>query len=95
MAVAPELTYGELIRRVRKQAGLTQQELCAQLGVTQQALSDWERCGREPNISMVSEIFRLCGAEDRDFLDLRHIAFGVVAGSSGRTHPHRPRPGSA
>lgn len=34
---------GALIARLRKEKGMTQQELAAQLGITDKAVSKWER----------------------------------------------------
>ncbi|OUN74590.1 hypothetical protein B5G12_05505 [Faecalibacterium sp. An58] len=37
------MTFGEKIQKLRKEAGLSQEELSYQLGVSRQAISKWER----------------------------------------------------
>ncbi|MFR6561538.1 MAG: helix-turn-helix domain-containing protein [Eubacterium ventriosum] len=44
---------GNNIKIIRKQIGLTQEELAAHIGVTPQAVSRWENGTGMPNISMV------------------------------------------
>lgn len=40
-----QIKTGSLIRALRTEAGLTQRELARTLGVTEQAVSKWERGG--------------------------------------------------
>ena len=37
------MTFGEKIQKLRKEAGLSQEEFSYQLGVSRQAVSKWER----------------------------------------------------
>ncbi len=46
-------TMGQIIRRLRKEQSLTQDELAEQLGVTFQAISKWENDSGMPDISQV------------------------------------------
>ncbi|MBQ7850192.1 MAG: helix-turn-helix transcriptional regulator [Clostridia bacterium] len=65
--------YAERIRMLRQQAGLSQQSLGQQLGVSAVAVGKWERGQTQPDIhslTRMADIFRttiddLCGHEPR------------------------------
>ncbi|MDD6041529.1 MAG: helix-turn-helix domain-containing protein [Clostridia bacterium] len=70
---------GELIRKLRKEAGLTQRELADRLCVTDKAVSKWERGMGCPDISML-------GALTREFrVDIESLLSGAL--------PQRPKEG--
>ena len=52
---------GELIRRSRESLGLTQVELAEQIGVTDKAVSKWERGAGCPDLSLVADVSRVLG----------------------------------
>lgn len=52
---------GELIRRVRTGASLTQAELARRLGTTQSAVSRWERGHDEPRVTTLAAVLAACG----------------------------------
>ena len=54
-------TMGQIIRRLRKECGMTQDELAELLGVTFQAVSKWENDTGMPNISQVVPLARVFG----------------------------------
>ena len=47
------ISLGNNIKYARKKLGLTQEELAAQIGVTPQAISKWEKGAGMPDISMI------------------------------------------
>lgn len=68
-------TMGQIIRRLRKERNLTQDELAEQLGVTFQAISKWENDTGMPDISHIiplatvfnvstDVLFGICGRND-------------------------------
>ena len=53
------MSYGEKIIALRKSKGMTQAELGAELNVTYQAVSKWERDESDPDFATMSKIARL------------------------------------
>lgn len=51
--------FGEELRKVREEAGITQQTLAARAGVTREYVSHLERGTREPSLGV---FVRLCAA---------------------------------
>lgn len=64
-------SFGENLKKERKLAGLTQQQLAEKLGIKQQQLSEWE-CGRvEPTVFNIVAIVKALGITyDELFEDL-------------------------
>jgi len=58
-----EETIGDLVRDVRREAGLSQAQLAAALGTTQSAVSRWERGHDTPRADTLAAILRACGYE--------------------------------
>ena len=56
-----EQTMGEIIRRLRRERDLTQEELAEQIGVTSQAVSKWENNTGMPDISQIVPLANLFG----------------------------------
>ena len=54
-------TMGQIIRRLRKERNLTQEELAEQLGVTFQAVSKWENDSGMPDVSQIVPIAHVFG----------------------------------
>ena len=50
---------GNIIKQLRKEAGLTQGELGKKLGVVKQTISSWENNVSEPNSETLSELSKL------------------------------------
>lgn len=57
-----ELAPGYLLREARERAGLTQRELAARLGTTQQAVSQAERWEANPTVESMRRWSEACGA---------------------------------
>ena len=63
----------ETIARLRKQKGITQEELANSLGVTNQAVSKWESAQCCPDISLLPDIADYFGVTlDTPFFFLIH-----------------------
>ena len=55
------MTGGEVIRRARRMAGLTQAELAQRLETTRSVLSRWENSQVEPGFTAVVRAVEACG----------------------------------
>lgn len=53
------IKIGKLISKLRKQKGLTQQELADMVGIGNQAVSKWERGITIPDISIINELSKI------------------------------------
>lgn len=53
------MTFGEKIQKLRKEAGLSQEELSYQLGVSRQAISKWERDNGYPETEKIIRMSKL------------------------------------
>ena len=57
------MTLGERVRDRRKAAGLNQAELAALVGVSQAAVSDWEKGKATPSIGGAGALAKALGVE--------------------------------
>ena len=70
-------TMGQIIRRLRKEQNLTQEELAEQLNISAQAVSKWENESSLPDISQVVPIANLFGVPT-------DVLFGMYGTDSGK-----------
>lgn len=71
MMAAQEETFGEHLKRLRLEAGLTQQELGAKVGVKHAAISSWELGRTEPQLKLFSPLAKALGVSVSDLLDTK------------------------
>ena len=62
-------TFGENIKRERKMCGLTQSELAAKMGITQQQLSQWECNKIEPTVTSIVSLAKALDVSYDDLFD--------------------------
>lgn len=60
--------FGEMLRRYRKQTGMTQTDLAKKLFVTQQTVGHWEKGDATPNPSMILKIAEVLGVSSAELL---------------------------
>lgn len=65
------MTIGEVIRKYRKAAGLTQAQMAVRLGVTAPAVNKWEKGGTQPDVALLAPIARLLGITTDTLLSFR------------------------
>ena len=61
------MSFSELLKKCRKQQGMSQAELASKLGVTQQAVGKWESGKSSPDPTTVAKIAELLNTT-ADFL---------------------------
>jgi len=59
----------EILKQYRSEHGISQRELAKQIGVTQAAVSLWERGERSPSIPLMRDIGALTGAPAEELLE--------------------------
>ncbi len=68
-------SFGSRFQRLRKQAGLTQEDVATKLNITAQAVSKWENDLTAPDISVLLEI-----------ADMFHVTADELLGKESTTH---------
>ena len=61
-------TFGQRFQRLRKNAGLTQEDVATKLNITAQAVSKWENDVSAPDISVLVEISEILGVTLNELL---------------------------
>ncbi len=64
---------GQLIKKIRKENHLTQQEFASRYGVTYQAVSKWENGKNIPDVALLKQICEDYHMDLNDFLDGDYI----------------------
>lgn len=67
-------TFGQRFQRLRKKAGLTQEDVANKLNITAQAVSKWENDISAPDISVLTEL-----------ADILHVTLNELLGKSAET----------
>ena len=62
------MTFGQRIQDCRRRAGLSQEQLAAQLGVSRQAVSKWELDAAQPELDKVVAMAELFGITTDELL---------------------------
>lgn len=77
-------TMGKRISSLRKQRGLTQDQLAARVGVTAQAVSKWENDISCPDISILAKLAETLGVTTDELLGVKPVEPRVVVVESDR-----------
>lgn len=62
--------FSDIILELRKEKGLTQQELAKKLNITDKAVSKWERGLSYPDITSISSLANILGVDSSYLIDL-------------------------
>ena len=63
-------TFSDIIVELRKEKGLTQQEIAKKLNITDKAVSKWERGLSYPDITSISKLAKTLDVESSYLIDL-------------------------
>ncbi len=66
-------TLGEKIAGLRQEKNMTQQAFADVMGVTRQAISNWERNKTEPDVAALKKIGQVFGIDMNDLLTDIHL----------------------
>lgn len=80
------MTFGEKLQRLRRRAGMSQEELAGQLGVSRQAISRWELEGVLPDAGKIVALSRIFSVST-DFLLKEELEFAELAEKSCELPP--------
>lgn len=83
------MTLGERIQTYRKRAGLSQEALAEQLGISRQAVSKWEVDAAQPELDKVVALARLFGITTDELLLGEVPDPQPVEGGAPRKNPPR------
>ena len=65
------MTIGNVIKKYRKDKGMTQEEMAARLGVTAPAVNKWEKGSTLPDVALLAPIARLLGITTDELLSFK------------------------
>lgn len=80
--------FGEIIQSLRKSYGLSQVELAKKIGVTKQAVSNWENNNILPSIDMLIRLSNFFSVSSDYLLEMDHRHFIEVTGLSQEELSH-------
>ena len=90
MAVMPALPFGDLLKQLRKRAGMTQRDLAAALGYSDSLISGLEKAQRQPDVETVrSHFIPALGLQDDHAMAVRLLECAAAARG---TRPSAPQP---
>lgn len=72
-------TFGQRFQRLRKNAGLTQEDIATKLNITSQAVSKWENDISAPDISVLLELSEMLNVSVEQILGKEPMADVVIS----------------
>lgn len=71
-------TFGSMIAALRRQSGMTQLELAEKIGVTDKAVSKWERDLSFPDVSSIPKLAEIFGVSVDELMQVKSNRQGNV-----------------
>ena len=66
-------TFGNLVTQLRKAKGMTQADLAEQMGITDKAVSKWERDLSYPDIASIPHLAEILGVTVDELLTVQNV----------------------
>lgn len=66
-------TFGNLVTQLRKAKGMTQADLAAKMGITDKAVSKWERDLSYPDIASIPHLAEILGVTVDELLTVQNV----------------------
>lgn len=63
-----EYIFGDMLKKYRKEKGVTQGDLAERLNISVALVSHWERGTRYPMLDKVYDVAKILGMEPKDFV---------------------------
>jgi predicted ATPase/DNA-binding XRE family transcriptional regulator len=80
MVTATDVTFGDLLKQLRKRSGMTQADLAAAVGYSVPFISNLEQSQRLPNVEVIAQQFvPALGLQDEPHLAMRLVALAAAA----------------
>lgn len=79
MAQQAQLSFGEMVRTLRVEKGMTQLDLARRMGVTDKAVSKWERDLSIPDVASLPKLAEELGISVDELLQAKTAAQEVVS----------------
>ena len=67
------VSMGEIISTLRKEKGMTQKEIADQLGITDKAISKWERNIAFPDTATIPKLAEILGVSVEDLMQVKAV----------------------
>ena len=67
------VSMGEIISTLRKEKGMTQKEIADQLGITDKAVSKWERNIAFPDTATIPKLAEILGVSVEDLMQVKAV----------------------
>ena len=79
MAQQAQLSFGEMVRTLRAEKGMTQLDLARRMGVTDKAVSKWERDLSIPDVASLPKLAEELGISVDELLQAKTAAQGAAS----------------
>ncbi len=91
--------FERALRQIRKQAGVTQEQMAREMGITTSAIQKWERGANTPEFSMLGKIMGYFGEDGWLVLhsmgmtvdEIRQLCVGFIKADRGARSKSNPK----